>query len=172
MNFIEKYAYRQLFKKLAETKRKVVLPNPESLKKVGVIWQPHHSDAYRYLHDHFLHTKVIFRNLCVYENGVSALTTSNAISKKDLNWLGLPRPGTYDNFIETEFDVLFNIALEQNFLLDYTTAICPAKFKIGWSQKEKNFFDLNINIGPKADALYLAKQQIFYLGELNKTKST
>ena len=93
MKLIEKYAYRQLYKKLAKTNRKVVLPHPETVKKVGVLWQPNHSDAFSYLHDYFAHTKVIFRNLCVFENGASALTTSNTISKKDLNWLGLPKPG-------------------------------------------------------------------------------
>ena len=69
------------------------------------------------------------------------------------------------------FDVLLNVALEQNITLNYITLNTLAKFKIGWSPNENNYFDLNINITQNQDALYLAKQQIFYLGQLNKNKN-
>jgi len=64
--------------------------------------------------------------------------------------------------------LLLNIALNQNRVLDYLTALSKARFKIGWSPDQSNFFDLNINIGGKQDALFLARQQIFYLSQLNK----
>jgi hypothetical protein len=54
--------------------------------------------------------------------------------------------------------------------INYITALSRAKFKTGWSPDEKNFFDLNIKINEKQDALYLAKQQIFYLSQLNVNK--
>ena len=84
--------------------------------------------------------------------------------------MGLPDAVNVDNFIETEFDLLLNVALQQNLILDYITAFSRASFKIGWSPVKENYFDLNINIGGKQDALYLARKQIFYLGQLNKTK--
>ena len=66
------------------------------------------------------------------------------------------------------FDILLNIALSQNLALDYITALSQAKFKVGSSPNASNYFDLNINIGENNDALYLAKQQIFYLAQLKK----
>ncbi len=107
--------------------------------------------------------------MCVYDNHAGVPEDTSILTSKDLNWMKLPKPGPVDDFIKTEFDVLFNISLEQNRVLDYITALSRAKFKTGWSPEKRNFFDLNINIGEKQDALYLAEQQIFYLRQLNKT---
>lgn len=169
MGIIEKIAYYTLNKKIKATQRQVQLPRPDQIRKVGVVWQPHEKAAFQYLHDYFAHEKVIFRNMCVYEDHAGVPEDSSIITHKSLNWMGLPKPGPVDDFINTEFDVLFNIALEQNLVLDYITALSRARFKTGWSAEKRNFFDLNINIGNKQDALYLAEQQIFYLRQLNKT---
>lgn len=169
MKLIEKIAYYTLSKKIKAVKRQVELPHPEKIRKVGVVWQPEQKAAFQYLHDYFAHEKVIFRNMCIYENHAGVPGDTSIITSKDLNWMGLPKPGPVDDFIKTEFDVLFNIALEQNRVLDYITALSRAKFKIGWTPSHRNFLDLNINIGNKQDALYLAEQQIFYLRQLNKT---
>lgn len=168
MKLIEKYACRKLRKKAAAVHRRVELPNPDSVRKVCVLWQPSQKEAFQYLHDHFLREQVIFRNLCVYPSNAVADAGTNIITQKDLNWMGLPKTGPADDFIKVEYDLLLNIALEQTLVLDYLTALSRARFKVGWSPNDANFFDLNINIGMKQDALYLAKQQIFYLGQLNK----
>ena len=157
---------------MESVRREVVLPRSETVKRIGVVWQPKQKEAFRYVHDYFTQERVIFRNLCVSEKTVDPHSGSNNVTKKDLNWMGMPKPGVIDNFLETEFDVLFNLALKQNIVLDYITGLSKAKFKIGWSDSERNYFDLNIKIGRNKDALYLAKQQIFYLGELNKKVST
>jgi hypothetical protein len=172
MKLIEKYAYRKLHKEAATVKRRVKLPNPEFIRKVCVLWHPSQEQAYKYLHEHFMHSKIIFRNMCVYTQNPVVPTGTNVITPKDLNWMGLPKPGPAGDFIKTEYDLLLNIALEQTLVFDYLTALSRANFKIGWSPHEHNFFDLNININGKKDALYLAKQQIFYLGQLNKTTQT
>ncbi len=170
MKLIEKYANRKLRQKANAMERRVKLPDPESVRKVGVLWQPVDSDAFRYLRDHFSGSQVIFRNLCVQTNNPLEDAGANIITPKDLNWLGFPKPGRADEFLETGFDLLLNVALEQNLVLDYLTALSKAHFKIGWSPDQYNFFDLNINISGKADSLFLAKQQIFYLRQLNEKK--
>lgn len=169
MRIIEKIAYYTLNKKIKAAKRQVELPHPDQIRKVGVVWRPDEKAAFQYLHDYFTRDKVIFRNICVYKDHAGVAADTSIITSKDLNWLGLPKPGPIDDFIETQFDVLFNIALEQNLVLDYITSLSRASFKIGWSPQKRNFFDLNINIPGKQDALYLAQQQIYYLAQLNKT---
>lgn len=168
MGIIEKYARKKLQRMEAAGKRNPVIPNPDTLKKVGVIWQPGGKDAYHYLHNYFIKKQAIFRSLCVLEKPVEMMVDATSLSPKDVNWLKFPKPGIVDSFIEMNFDVLLNIALEQNITLDYITLQTQAKFKIGWSPDEKNYFDLNINISQNKNALYLAEQQIFYLGQLNK----
>ncbi len=171
MRLIEKYAYRKLQREAAAVNRRVQLPNPESIRKVCVLWQPSQEKAHKYLHDYFQHSQVIFRNLCIYDKDAIVPTGTNVITPKDLNWMGFPKPGVADGFFHTEYDLLLNVALEQNLVLLYLTALSRAHFKIGWSPSEPNFFDLNIQINGKEDALYLARQQIFYLEQLNKKTS-
>lgn len=167
MKLLRKYSYRTLKKKSAEVKRKVILPDPDKISKVGILWRPQDKDAYLYLQSYFSQKQVIFRNLCIDIESKNVTSQSNVINPKDLNWLGFPKSGICDDFIRMEFDLLMNIALEQNLVLDYITGLSKAKFKTGWSPDEDNFFDLNIKINEKQDALFLAKQQIFYLGQLN-----
>ncbi len=172
MKMFNAYAYKKLHREAATVVRRVKLPHPESLAKVCVLWQPGGEQAFQYLHEYFTHSLVIFRNICVYDKKAVIETSTSIITPKELNWLGLPKPGIADEYLKTEFDLLLNIALKQNLVLDYLTALSRAHFKIGWSPEARNFFDLNINIEGKPDSLYLAQQQIFYLGQLNKTTVT
>ncbi len=169
MGIIEKYAYHTIYKKARAVKRNIELPKPDRINKVAVLWQPGQEKAFQYLHDYFAHQQAIFRNLCVFTQKVAAPVGSNVLTPGELNWLGLPKPGPVDDFIDMEFDLLLNIALNQTRVLDYITALSRAKFKIGWSPLDQNFFDLNINIGARKEAMFLAEQQIFYLAQLNKT---
>jgi hypothetical protein len=171
MKLIEKYAFRKLQREAAVVKRRVVIPNIETIRKVCVLWQPSQEQAYLYLHNYFQRSQVIFRNFCVYNQQPVMATGTNVITPKDLNWMGLPKPALTEVFIQTEYDLLLNVALEQSLVLLYLTAMSRSHFKIGWSPSGLNYFDLNIQINGKKDAEYLARQQIFYLEQLNKKTS-
>jgi len=168
MRIIETYARRILHRRAASLKRRIILPNSDSIRKVGVLWLPAQRESYQYLHNHFSAKQIVVRNLCVCSNNSSEPSTSNTVVPDDLNWLGLPKKGVASDFLSTEFDLLFNLALEQNLVLDYLTGLSKAHFKIGWSPDSTNFFDLNINIRGKEDAMFLVRQQILYLEQLNK----
>lgn len=170
MKLLKTFAYKKLFREAAKVERYVKLPDPDSLKNICVLWRPSEEQAFNYLHEHFLRSTAIFRNICVMEKNAIFEPGSNVISPRDLNRLGLPKSGVADEFLKTEFDLLLNIAIEQSLVLDYLTALSRARFKIGWSLSGRNFFDLNININGREDSLFLARQQIFYLGQLNKTE--
>jgi len=168
MGLKQKIALKRLQKTEADIQRTPEIPDLNSVKKVGVIWQPEQKEAFLFLQDYFSKKQVVFRNLCVYNENVELAAESNSIIPKDLDWLGFPKPGKIDGFTEIQFDILLNIAPMQSITLDYISLVTQARFKIGGVVNEKNYFDLNINIGQKQDALYLAEQQIFYLGQLNK----
>lgn len=171
MGFKEKYARKKLNKLASTVSRKPFLPDIDKVKTVGVIWQPTQKEAFTWLRNYFNRDKIIFRGFCVFEETVNPHEYSNTITTNDLTWWGLPKPEKSDEFINMNFELLLNIALKQNLVIDYITALSQAKFKVGWSPEENNYFDLNINIGEKEDAMYLAKQQIFYLAQLNKKMS-
>jgi hypothetical protein len=71
-----------------------------------------------------------------------------------------------------ELDLLLCLAAEKNYAVDYITALSHAKFKIGSSEADNSYFDLNIKIDQNKDAMFLAEQQIFYLAQLNNRRDS
>lgn len=168
MGFKQNFAYRKLAKIMATKSRQAVIPNLKPHSKVGVIWQPSDKPALQFLRDHFNRQGAIFRDYCIFDSGTNPPSESNSLTVVDLNWWGIPKAEKVGDFITIEFDLLLNIALKPNFSVDYVTALSKSKFKIGSSASNENYFDLNIKIDENRDAMYLAKQQIFYLAQLNK----
>lgn len=171
MGLKEKYAQKKLQKLAGKINHQPVFPELDAIKTVGVLWQPSQKEAFLYLENYFKKEMVMFWGFCVFDEDTNPQPNTHTITTNDLNWRGLPKSGKTDDFINKKFDLLLNIALKQNFILDYITALSQANFKVGGSPNETNYFDLNINIGEKDDAMYLVKQQIFYLAQLNKTTS-
>ena len=160
---------RKKFERLISTiNRKPVFPNINTVKTIGVIWQPTQKEAFQYLKNYFNREQVIFRGFCVFEAITNPHQDSNTLTVKDLDFWGLPKKEKVEEFTNIRFEILLNIAFENNLVLDYITALSQARFKVGGSPDENNYFDLNINIDENRDAMYLAKQQIFYLSQLNK----
>ena len=168
MKIKEIIAHRKLTKIISNIERSPVFPNINKVKSIGVIWQPTQKEAFQYLKSYFNREQVIFRGFCVFEAITNPHQDANTLTVKDLDFWGLPKKEKVDEFINIRFEVLFNIALEDNLVLDYITALSQARFKIGSSPNANNYFDLNINIDENRDPMYLAKQQIFYLAQLNK----
>lgn len=168
MGIKEIYARRKLTKLISKNNHQPVFPNINLAKNIGVIWQPTQKEAFQYLKNYFNREQVIFRGFCVFEEITNPHQDSNTLTVKDLDFWGLPKKEKVDDFVNIRFELLLNIALEDNLVLDYLTALSQAKFKVGSSQKADNYFDLNINIDENRDPMYLAKQQIFYLAQLNK----
>ena len=168
MGIKQKYAQRKLRKLAEKQKHNPILPNLNSAKLIGVVWHPTQREEFQYLKNYFNKEQVIFRGFCVFEEGVNPQANSNTLTTLDLNWYGFPKLEKINDFTSVNFDVLINIALSQNLILDTIMLLSKAKFKVGCSPSEKNYFDLNINIGENDDAMYLAEQQIFYLAQLNK----
>ncbi len=168
MKLKQKYAQYKLRKLAEKQKHTPVLPDLDSAKLIGVIWHPTQREAFHYLKNYFNKEQVIFRGFCVFEEGVNPQANSNTLTSADVTWLGFPKPDKIIDFTSVNFDVLINITLSQNLVLDTITLLSKAKFKVGSSADESNYFDLNINIGENDDSMYLAEQQIFYLAQLNK----
>ncbi len=168
MGIKEIYARRKLASLISKTDHLPVFPNINMVKNVGVIWQPTQKEAFQYLKNYFNREQIIFRGFCVFEAITNPQQDSNTLTVKDLDFWGLPKKEKVDEFINIRFEILLNITLENNLVIDYITALSKAKFKVGSSKKTNNYFDLNINIDENRDPMYLAKQQIFYLAQLNK----
>jgi hypothetical protein len=167
MEWIKKYARKKLQKEFSYLKREPLLPDLERIRKVAVVWQPAQKEAFDYLQGFFKKSSVIFRHICFINEKIKE-NDATVLTKRDLNWLGFPKNRFAGILGEDDFDVLFNISTEQNITLDFITAMTHARFKTGYSPSDVSFFDLNIKIEPHQDAMFLVKQQIFYIARLNK----
>jgi len=166
MGFKEKYARKKLANLVEHIKRHPVLPDTDKVKNVGVIWQPTQKEAFQYLKNYFNKEQVIFRSFCVFESITNPPEDTYTLTVKDLNFWGIPKPEKIQEFCSIRFDILFCIAIDNNLALDYIIAQSQARFKVGSVENDASYFDLNIKIGQNHDAMYLAKQQIFYLAQL------
>lgn len=169
MGLKDKYAKYKLQKLIAAHKHTPVIPRFSLHTKVGVIWQPCEKPAVKYLREYFNQHRAIFRDYCIFDSDSNPASEANSLTTDDLNWWGIPKPEKVGDFIDLELDVLLCLAAEKNLAVDYITVLSKAKFKIGSSESDDSYFDLNIKIGQNKDAMFLAKQQIFYLAQLNNT---
>lgn len=84
----------------------------------------------------------------------------------DLNWYYKPKNEMIDQFINHEFDILFDLSMNQSFTTDYVGSLSKAAFKIGM-QKEDAYQDLVIDVNKNKSIDYLIEQIIHYLNILN-----
>jgi hypothetical protein len=165
MKCFEKYKRKRLLKQASRMDRIVILCAPGEARKVGIIWHEKDLKGMQYLEEYFRNTKVIVRHLCFSEAKVPV--DNNTITRKETNWLGFPVKGTTESFVQTGFDLLFNITTQPCFPLEVITALSAASYKIGWDFTKSGWFDLSVDVSGNPDSLYLAEQQIFYLQTFN-----
>lgn len=90
----------------------------------------------------------------------------NFYSKADLNWYFKPKNELIDQFINQEFDILFDLSIKEYFTTNYVGSLSKASFKIG-KQTENSYQDLLIDIKENNTVEYLIEQIKHYLNILN-----
>lgn len=168
MNWKEKIAYKLLNSRLSGIERNKKITSLEKAQEIGILWHIDDAEAYHYLSEFLKNKQAVVRKLCFTGKKGILNEHSGTFSNKDLDWFGFPVSENVKQFIEFRFDILMNISTVRNFTFDAIVALSKANFKIGWSPPPKNYLDLNIDIKKNIDSLFLVKQQIFYLGQLNK----
>jgi hypothetical protein len=84
--------------------------------------------------------------------------------KEKLNFFNLPSAEKIGRFIDTPFDLLFNIYHEENISLQGVSVLSKAKYQLGAQMNlATQLFDITIDTGENKDLYYLAKQMEFYL---------
>ena len=84
--------------------------------------------------------------------------------KEKLNFFNLPSAEKIGRFIDTPFDLLFNVYHEENISLQGVSGLSKAKYQLGAQMNlATQLFDITIDTGENKDLYYLAKQMEFYL---------
>lgn len=62
------------------------------------------------------------------------------ITKKDMNWFGIPKSQKIKNFVDREFDVLINTSMKTIRPLEYISTYSKAKLRIGKFDAKKTYY--------------------------------
>lgn len=89
--------------------------------------------------------------------------------RKDVNWWGKPLNAEVDNFIQTKFDILFDLSPQNNHALCYVSHLSRAACKVGPYGADHFHLDLMLNTGDPFSIKQLMEQSISYLTSIKKT---
>lgn len=85
-------------------------------------------------------------------------------SRKNINWYGRPNNPNTQEFIDSQFDMLVDLSVENDYPIQYVVALSQACFKVGSKKDEyQNVYDLMIDLGEQKDLAFLIEQIDKYL---------
>lgn len=145
---------------------------------VGILWNPADEESletYESLRQ-ILNTRgiksfgIAFIHSKREKETLATVSNSWLISNSNISFWGSPKSGEGVQFIQQEFDILIDLSLAKSLALQYILVHSPARFKVGWSGGEPNFYDLEIDVAADPNCRFLMEQIIHYLEELNENK--
>lgn len=94
--------------------------------------------------------------------------TQDILTAKDVSWKFQPQKAFVKEFIETEYDILIDLSLNDHLPLLYCAGLSKAGLKVGRFQEDHQlFYDLMIQTGPDETIDSFATQVIHYLSRIN-----
>lgn len=94
--------------------------------------------------------------------------TQDIITAKDINWRYLPQKLFVKEFIDTEFDILIDLSLDEYLPLYYFAALSKAFLKVGkFREDQHHTYDLMIHSKAEETIDSFAEQVIHYLSRIN-----
>jgi hypothetical protein len=94
--------------------------------------------------------------------------TQDIITVKDVNWKFQPQKPFVKEFIDTEFDILIDLSLNDHLPLLYCAALSKAGLKVGrFEEDHQLYYDLMIHAGPDETIDSFATQVVHYLRRIN-----
>lgn len=93
------------------------------------------------------------------------------LTKKDLNFWGLPNSEKISNFIARKYDILVDFSLYPNIITSFISAKTNAKMKIAKDMDEtKSIFDFLLKLDGNIKQNEFTEQVTYYLNTINLAK--
>lgn len=163
-----------LRKRLKNLKRQVKTHNFNTAKSAGILFSSPDEQSFNAIKE-FL--------LFLSEKDIKVIALGYVPSKKvpqqflmrkginfycntDLNWYYKPKNEMVDQFMNQNFDVLFDLSMKDYFTVKYIGSLSKAAFKIG-KQSDNGYQDLVIDVNKNISVDYLIEQIKHYLNILN-----
>lgn len=175
-NIREKFAKSFLLKQMSEIKRNLKPINLDSARTVALLYYLPDEATYKIMEsilsrliDINLKVRVVaYTNQKFYPHYFIPKISQDILTAKDVNWRLQPQKPFVKEFIETEYDILIDLSLEDHLPLLYCAALSKAGIKVGRFQEDHElFYDLMIHAGPDETIDSFATQVIHYLSRIN-----
>jgi hypothetical protein len=172
----EKFAKSFLLKQINEIKRNLKPINLQSARTVALLYYLPDEATYKTmelilskLNDLNLKVRVVaYTNQKFNPHYFIPKISQDVLTAKDVNWRLQPQKPFVKEFIETEYDILIDLSLEDHLPLLYCAALSKAGLKVGRFQEDHElFYDLMIHAGPEETIDSFATQVIHYLSRIN-----
>jgi hypothetical protein len=167
-----------LRKKIKSSSRKKQLHNFETAKTAGILFDAGDTESFKYIKDFskFLKSENIKPQLLGYieskevPDEMVLWDDCDIVSINEIDWLLKPSSPEALRFINTEYNILFDLSLTHYFTMCYISKLSSAIFKVGRYTEEDNDFDLMIDVRKNPQVDYLIEQIKNYLSILNNPK--
>jgi hypothetical protein len=170
MSFKNQFISWLLKRKCREFKRSVQVINLNYAKIAGVLWKVDDREVFNLLTQELKSRGVQVNSLCFSEQRGSVQGEA-VLTKDDFSMFGKVKNEEIARFIDQKFDILLDISLSSGIELQYLRCLSKAKFKVGWSAKTPDYFDLSIDISKRKEPGFLVEQMLYYLSEINKIET-
>lgn len=137
------------------------LPDETTYKSVDIILSK--------LNDLNLKVRVVcYTDMKVIPHYFIPKISQDVITAKDLDWRFRPQKQFVKEFIDTEFDILIDLSLNDCLPLLYCSGLSNAGLKVGRYQEDHHlYYDLMIHAGPDETIESFLNQVIHYLSRIN-----
>ena len=157
-----------LKRKLRKANHPRKITNYERAKTVGVLFDAAHPDNVRIARKFSQQLTDMNKFVHVFAYLHTAKPTESIpfpyMTKKNLNWLFIPKHPQVDEFLNKHFDLLINLCMEDCLPLEYVAALSNASYRAGRFIEGKEYCaELMINLHESRDMNYLIEQLNVYL---------
>jgi hypothetical protein len=166
-----------LLKQAADYSRKRAIMNIDSANTIGILYCANNPVEVELMKKH-IHTlrdmkkevkSLGFLSVREVPLGLNGSVKHQYFSLKELNWYGKPSSQFIHNFVNEEFDILFDFGIPSQLPIMFITSISKAKCKVGrYVEKYAELYDVMIEADENKKLDYLITTTHNYMMLLNK----
>ncbi len=150
--------------------------NFTTARKIGILFDGTNNEDfdwvlefYKFLKERYLNTHVLgYVNAKELPDKYLFKKGFNYVLKKNLNWYYKPISEEAEKFMTSNFDILIDCTMKENFPCKYLVALSRAHFKVGRFAGDEEFYDLMIQIDEGKRIDYFIDQVKHYLEVINR----
>lgn len=172
----EKFAKSFLLKQVNESDRKQKQINLDKARTVALLYYLPDEATYTAVESiisRLIELNLKVRVVCYTDLKITPYyfipkISQDIVTVKDIDWRYQPKKPFVKEFINTEYDILIDLSLNDHLPLLYCSALSRAGLKVGRFQEDHElFYDLMIHAGPDETIDSFSVQVIHYLSRIN-----